>query len=388
MADLLTYLQWRGDLSLAAAPFNEVDNLILAELSFVDFGGIVPPPGEGSAVPLQEAARRYFAAHPREEIHMGVLVPHQIPDLLEAMAESIRFRDTGLNCFADRLDPEASVQFAALTAELGDGSLYLSFRGTDDTIAGWRENFEMSFLDQVPAQQEAERYVEAVARQYRRKKLRLGGHSKGGNLAVYSAVHCPAAVQRRIAAVYNNDGPGFRTSFLDRPEHQRIAHRITTIVPQFSVVGLLMEHEEDYTVVKSSQAGLLQHDGFSWEVLGPGFVHLPSDAPTIRRNDAALKQWVDSLDTDQRRRFTQALFEVLTCTGAQTLQDLTEDSFKTAAAMLKTMAGLDKETRQALKEVVALLCKAQVLAMTDDIREDLAEGRRRSAKGKKPSGQE
>ena len=113
---------------------------------------------------------------------MGVLVPRQIPDLLEAMAESVRFRDTGLNCFADRLDPEASVQFAALTAELGDGSLYLSFRGTDDTIAGWRENFEMSFLDQVPAQQEAERYVEAVARQYRRKKLRLGGHSKGGNL--------------------------------------------------------------------------------------------------------------------------------------------------------------------------------------------------------------
>ena len=172
MADLLTYLQWR-DLSLAAAPFNEVDNLILAELSFVDFGGIVPPPGKGSAVPLHEAARRYFAAHPREEIHMGVLVPRQIPDLLEAMAESVRFRDTGLNCFADRLDPEASVQFAALTAELGDGSLYLSFRGTDDTIAGWRENFEMSFLDQVPAQQEAERYVEAVARQYPRRKLRL-----------------------------------------------------------------------------------------------------------------------------------------------------------------------------------------------------------------------
>ena len=236
MADLLTYLQWRGDLPLTADGFNEVDNLILAELSFVDFGGIVPPPGEGSAVPLHEAARRYFAAHPREEIHMGVLVPRQIPDLLEAMAESVRFRDTGLNCFADHLDLEASVQFAALTAELGDGSLYLSFRGTDDTIAGWRENFEMSFLDEVPAQQEAERYVGTVARQYKRKKLRLGGHSKGGNLAVYGAVHCSAAVQRRIAAVYNNDGPGFRTSFLDQPEYRRIADRITTIVPQSSVV--------------------------------------------------------------------------------------------------------------------------------------------------------
>ena len=387
MADLLTYMQWRGDLPLTADGFNEVDNLILAELSFVDFGGIVPPPGEGSAVPLHEAARRYFAIHPREEIHMGVLVPRQIPDLLEAMAESVRFRDTGLNCFADHLDLEASVQFAALTAELGDGSLYLSFRGTDDTIAGWRENFEMSFLDEVPAQREAERYVETVARQYKRKKLRLGGHSKGGNLAVYSAVHCPAAVQRRIAAVYNNDGPGFRTSFLDQPEYRRIADRITTIVPQSSVVGLLMEHEEDFAVVKSSQAGLLQHDGFSWEVLGPCFVHLSSDAPTVRRNNAALKEWLDSLDTDQRRRFTQALFEVLTCTGAQTLQDLTEDSFKTAVAMLKTMAGLDKETRQALMGMMTLLCKAQVLAMTDDIREDLEEGRRRSAKGKRSSEQ-
>lgn len=383
MADILDYLKWRGDLSLAVSPFNEVDNLILAELSFVDFGGIVPPPGEGAAVPLRDAAARYFSAHPKEHIDMGILVPGRIPDLLEEMARSVRFRDVGLNCFADRLDPEEGIQFAALTAELPDGTLYLSFRGTDDTIAGWREDFEMSFLDQVPAQREAAAYVEAAARQYRRKRLRLGGHSKGGNLAVYSGVHCPAAVQRRILAVYNNDGPGFRASLLNRPEHIRLAGRITTIVPESSVVGMLMEHEEDYTVVKSSQLGLLQHDGFSWEVLGTGFVHLAADSPAIRRNDKTLKEWVDGMDAAQRRRFTEALFDVLTCTDAETLQDLAADSFKTATAMLKAMADLDRETRRALTRVVGLLFKTQVLAITDDIREDLAENLKKTGRRKK-----
>ena len=130
MANLLDYLDWRGDLTLEQAPFNEVDNLILAEVSFVDFSGTVPPPGMGKSVPLRTAAEAFFARFPEgEKIDMGVLVPDDIPDMLRKMAASRRFGNMGLNCFVDWLDAEKGEQFAAVTVETGDGRLYLSFRG-------------------------------------------------------------------------------------------------------------------------------------------------------------------------------------------------------------------------------------------------------------------
>ena len=233
MANLLDYLDWRGDLTLAQDPFNEVDNLILAELSFVDFKGIVPAPGKGESVNLRQAAEQYFARFPAgEKIDMGVLVPSEIPEMLRKMAISDRFRDMKLNCFVDWLDVEKAEQFAALTIETGDGLLYLSFRGTDDTLAGWKEDFNMACVPEVPAQKMAVTYVEQVAKQFPRKKLRLGGHSKGGNLAVWSGVFCPAAVQRRVAAIWSNDGPGFHDDILDLPQHQQVADRIRQMVSE------------------------------------------------------------------------------------------------------------------------------------------------------------
>ena len=204
MANLLDYLDWRGDLTMAQAPFNEVDNLILAELSYVDFRGILPPPGQGRPVPLETAAQAFFSRYPEgEKIDLGVLIPDQIPEMLERMAASRRFGGMKLGCFLDQVDAAQGEQFAALAAETGDGAVYLSFRGTDDTLAGWREDLEMACMPEVPAQKKALAYIETAARQYARRKLRLGGHSKGGNLAVYAAVFCPAAIQRRILDVWS-----------------------------------------------------------------------------------------------------------------------------------------------------------------------------------------
>ena len=170
MANLLDYLDWRGDLTLEQSPFNEVDNLILAELSFVDFKDIVPGPGEGESVALRDAAERFFARFPEgEKIDMGVLVPAAIPDMLRKMADSRRFGDMKLNCFVDHLDVGKGEQFAALTIETGDRTLYLSFRGTDDTLAGWKEDFELACMPEVPAQKKAVAYTEAVAKQFPRK---------------------------------------------------------------------------------------------------------------------------------------------------------------------------------------------------------------------------
>lgn len=371
MGNLLDYLDWRGDLTLAQSPFNEVDNLILAELSFVDFKGIVPAPGAGEAVPLRAAAEAFFARFPAgEKIDMGVLVPAAIPDMLRKMAVSRRFRDMGLNCFVDWLDVARGEQFAALTVETGDGALYLSFRGTDDTLAGWREDFELACVPEVPAQKKAVEYLRDVARQYPRRKLRLGGHSKGGNLAVYAGVFCPAALQRRIAAVWSNDGPGFHQDILDLPEHRRIEDRIRSIVPKSSVVGMLLEHEEDYAVVDSDQLGFLQHDGFSWQVLGDRFVTLRQMTRQAHLSDLELQKWVHGMSVERRSRFVDALFTVLTASGAVTLTDLKADSFKAAGAMVKAMKDLDKETRDGLLDFVRILFMSNLRMMLEGIQEE------------------
>ena len=371
MANILDYLSWRGDLTLAQSPFNEVDNLILAELSFVNFTGIVPGPGEGEGVPLHTAAEAFFRSHEGGDMGMGVLVPDEIPALLRKMAECPRFREMRVNSFRDHLDVRKAEQFAAVTVELGDGSLYLSFRGTDDTIAGWKEDFLLGCQPEVPAQKKAVAYVKAVAAQYPRRKLMLGGHSKGGNLAVYGGIFVPLAIQRRISAVWSNDGPGFYGAVLETPQHARLEGRVHSIVPKSSVVGMLLEHEESYTVVDSDQVGLWQHDGFSWQVLGTGFVTLREVSRQGRRNDLALKEWVRRLPVDQREKFVDGLFEVLTASGATTLTDLKEDGFRAAGAMVRAMKDMEKDTRDALFNAIATLFRSNIQAAVEEAREEV-----------------
>lgn len=355
MASILDYLDWRGDITFAERPFNEVDNLLLAELSYLDFGGIVPA-DFAAAVPLSDAVAAFTKRTPHAD--MGVLVPDKIPGLAQKMAASARFRDVLLSGYVCKLDEQTETQFAALCAALPDGTVYAAFRGTDDTIVGWKEDFNMGFLPIVPSQREAADYLRAAATAFPSQKLRAGGHSKGGNLAVYAAVWCGESVQDQLLAVYNNDGPGFHTSLLDRPEHQRIANRIQTILPESSVVGMLLEHEESYQVVRSNQVGLMQHDGFSWQVLGTQFVHLSGLTEGGRIVDSALRNFVRGLDQEQRIRFVDALFEVLTCTNAETLTDLKDGGFRTAYSMLKTVRSLDPDTRQALSGTLGLLVRS------------------------------
>ena len=355
MANILDYLDWRGDLTLIERGFNEVDNLLMAELCFLDFAGIVPP-GFDAPVPLPEAMARYDAL--RADATMGVLVPEQIPQLGRKMAASARFSELRLCGYVSRIDDETQTQFAALSALLPDGTAYIAFRGTDDTIVGWKEDFNLAFLPVVPAQAMAAQYLAAAAAQLPQKALRIGGHSKGGNLAVYSAVFCDEAVQNQIMYVYNNDGPGFRTSLLPLEQHKRIAGRIVTILPESSVVGMLLEHEERYEVVRSTQIGLWQHDGFSWQVRGERFEHLPDLTEGGKLIDETLRAFILSLSDEQRVAFTDALFDVLTCTDAGTLTDLKEGGLKTAAAMVKKYRELDKPTRQALGSTLRLFIKA------------------------------
>ena len=226
---------------------------------------------------------------------------------------------------------------------------------------------------EIPAQKQALAYTGEMARHLPRRRLRLGGHSKGGNLAVYAGVFCPPGLQRRIESIWSNDGPGFYEDLLDRPEHRRVEDRIHSIVPKSSVVGMLLEHEEEYTVVDSDQLGLWQHDGFSWQVLGSRFVTLRQVTRQAHRSDQELGRWIRELPLERRERFVEALFRVLSASGAATLTDLKNDALKSTGAMARALAELDRDTREDLVRFFTILFKSNLRLTLEGLQEGIAE---------------
>lgn len=323
MGTVYDYLTWRGDLTMRAAPFCEVDSLILSMFAYLDMQDIVPAPGEEGELSVWAASKAFLERYPDpKKSKMGVLIPKDIVKMMRAMRSTKRFGTLKMSGYVNLIDPETELQFSAVTFLMADGTAIVTYRGTDDTLVGWKEDMNMCFLPVVPAQIKAAEYLKNVAKEHK-GKLILTGHSKGGNLAVYAAVHSDAAIRERITAVYSNDGPGFGKNILDDPDYREIRPRICNLVPQSSVVGMLLEHDENFTVVKSRQkSGFLQHNGLSWEILGNSFVHLKDVTSDSRKLDRTVNQWIRDMTPEQREEFAEAVYQLFSVDGAQTLTDL------------------------------------------------------------------
>jgi hypothetical protein len=358
MAGIFDYIAWRGDLNFRAAPFNAVDNIILTHVSYFPFDRIVPGPEEKRSVSIAEAAKKIAnILKKRPEAFAEDLVYGDDPALMAALGSSGRYGNLELCGYVNQIDLETEKQFSALSI-LGCGGMSLiSYRGTDNTIVGWKEDFNMCFSPVVPAQREAVSYLENMASQIR-GPLCLGGHSKGGNLAVYAAAFCQKKIQRRIRAVYNNDGPGFNQTVLESPGYGEIRDRIQSFVPQSSVVGMLFEHPENYTVVKSNQTGLMQHDVFSWEAGRDDVVRIQKVNPEDDFVNRTLREWINGMDGEKRRRFVDALYEILMSAGTNSLPKLGNDWLRSASLMIRTYHGIDGETKKLITKIIAAFFKA------------------------------
>ena len=360
MSDLFDYLAWRGDIPMSQAPFNPVDGLILSILSYVHFDNLVPPDLRGP-ISLGKAAETYLAL---PEGRRGRVRCPLDRKLLAALARCRRFSPLGLAFAQDRFVPEEEMQFAAIAVLLEDGSAFLSFRGTDATLVGWKEDFSMSFLDAVPAQQAALDYVERFASLFP-GSLRLGGPSKGGNLAVFAGALARIKVRDRILAIYNNDGPGFTRLVLDSPGYQELLTRLHTFIPQSSVVGLLLEHDEPHTVVRSRQIGLLQHDPYSWEVEGGSFLQAEEITPGSRMADQAIKGWLAGLSPQERSQFVDSLFQLLSAGEASTTADLPQP--RSLQAALRSLADDRDGTRRTLVEGLIQLARSAASVWRENV---------------------
>lgn len=356
MANTFDYIYWRGDIDFAVAPFNPVDALILCRLSYIPFDGIVGDLDK-APVPLSLAAKTCL-----ELVKSGERAFRMDDDmrLLDALISAPRFCDMLLCGYVNRFDKEAEKQFSAITALTGDAARFVAFRGTDGTLVGWKEDFNICFQTAVPAQLDAVEYLEASAACDERP-IRVGGHSKGGNLAVYASASCSQGVKARISAIYNNDGPGFNSQTLEKKDFLSVIPRVHTFVPQSSVIGMLLQHEEDFTIVHSENMGILQHDLYSWHITPNSFVFDETTTNSSQFIDMALKDWLTGMTSEFRGKFIDGVYAILASSDATTLGELV--SGKSAIAIIKAMKNTDEETKEMLSEAFRILRQSMKKAL-------------------------
>ena len=368
MGNIMDYISWRGDLSFEQSQFNEVDNLILACFSYVNLDGI-PAVTKQKGIGLKKLTEEFMKLHTMKELEADKSFIRLAPFMMMEMAKSVRFGKCVVRNYVNDIVTEAEQQFAAMEIVLEDGTSYVSFRGTDDTIIGWKEDFNLS-TGVVPAQKRAIEYLQKIS-EHTDGMLRVGGHSKGGNLAIYGSVMCKSA-HEKILEIYSNDGPGFSREFQELPEMKEMMPKIICIIPEYSIIGTLLEHEKEPVIVASSSKGLLQHDGFSWEVQGPALVRRDSLNKTALRFIEILHKWIDGMDTEQKRLLIEDLFATLQASGYENLSEVQSGGLKSLAAMVKRVEKFAPESRGMMQELLTAICGGWLEQLQADTKDKLS----------------
>jgi hypothetical protein len=355
MADIFDYLLWRGDLSFENAPFNPVDNIILSQLAYLPLDGIVPGPEENAGITVASAAGS-FADELAANGLQGPVIFKKDPAFMIAMGQADRFKDCLLYRYVNRIDVDREEQFSAFCIDHNSFTSVV-YRGTDVTVVGWKENFNMSFSEAVPSQLAAVSYLEEAAEKTRAPLL-LCGHSKGGNLAIYAAATCSKKIQKRIAGIYTNDAPGFHRRFIESDGFHEIKQHIHSFIPQSSIVGMLFEHGNNYTVIKSSQTGILQHELYSWDVTHNDMVRLDDVDQGSRFAAKTLREWIDGLDNEHRRQLSETLFGILHDAEIESFSEHGADWPKAAVRMIQSLGSIDRVTKDSIHQIMASLFTA------------------------------
>ena len=361
MADIFDYLTWRGDVPFSADPFNLVDNLVLSELAYTDFTGVLSDSFRKTSV--LTADKKYFEMHSREEAEESSNHYVKAPILMDGMLSGRRFSDVKFIKYLDVINTDKDMQISAVTCLLNDGSAYVAFRGTDTTIVGWKEDFNMSYLPDTEGQLSAVRYLNEVGTWFK-GPLRVGGHSKGGNFAVYAAAFCNREIQDRIINVYTNDGPGFRNEVMSREGYKNILPRVVSIVPETSIIGMLLTSNVKHIVVKSNDKGINQHFATTWQIERNRFVLTkPSPIGTFIKNSQ--KEWLSNIDDESREKFVNTLFLMFEETGMDTFSEMKENMLEAGERMYSTLKGLSKERQKEMRDIIDGLLKSSMQEAKD-----------------------
>lgn len=335
--------------TFSESPFCAEDSLLLTQLAYLDFYDYVRGLDRFTlSTSIKTLAKPEILA----DISRKVREKEDTCRMITMAAASRRFGHIRLKYFVDITDRANDKQFAAVTFLLDHKTAFVSFRGTDNTIVGWRENFNMAYMTPVPAQTESTEYLRKVGSLLFTRKLYVGGHSKGGNLAIYSSMNCGRDLQKRILGVYNLDGPGFKEDTLRREEMIAIKDRTHILLPESSMIGTLLKSSGNRYIVRSDGKGFDQHNPMNWKFEELSLSYVPSLSPDAMQFDTVVDNWLDTLTNKQREIIVDALFEVINESGAVTFSDVTDKIKSGEITAFRVLKDLDAETRKQILPMV------------------------------------
>ncbi|WP_049518434.1 DUF2974 domain-containing protein [Streptococcus parasanguinis] len=351
MSTIFDYLKEVTYDSIYDRPFNELDVLALTELTYLPFGHIVPQ-GDTTGIPV-----RLSDAMELIDRTTDFIVSNQHLQLVDELTTSKRFKNIKLLNYVNEYDPDVQKQFAAMTYRLTMDVYLVVFRGTDDTLIGWKEDFHMTYMDHVPAQRRAASYLQNVMKEFPKGRFLVAGHSKGGNLATYACSYLPNHLFERVDAIYSYDAPGLNRAIIETEGYQRTSPNIRRFVPQGSIVGMMLEVPEPTTIVKSRAfGGFAQHDAFTWEIKDYSFVTVSETSPDSQQTDLTLKQWVRETSAEERKKFFDTFFGIFLDAGITSINDLTDlKQLAKSKEILQNAQDLDPTEREMLERLAKQL---------------------------------
>lgn len=347
MPNIIDYIEWRGDLSFENSPINEIDDIIFARFSYLPF----------KYIELKEIDTIENIALEMKDLDIENYLWNDDKVFLQKIGNCKRFKDIKVSDYIEIFDEAAEKQFAAITLWIQKNQKYISFRGTDSSLVGWKEDINMGFKKDVPSQKEAVKYLSSMAEKYKDDFI-IGGHSKGGNLAVYSAVFCKDSVKNRIERVINADGPGFDKSVILTDNYKKILNKIQTYIPQSSIVGRLLEHEEEYQVVKSIQKGIMQHDIYSWEIEPTKLIRIPTVTNNSEIFNGIVSDWLKNTTPEQRENFINMIYEIIMETQARKTSDFRVETAKKIGIILNGYINVNPEDKKEIEHMVKLILES------------------------------
>lgn len=346
MANINDYLLWRGDIELSKDhPLNEIDSMILARFSYLRIDKIKMEKIET----IESISNKMKNLSNEEFLYNGD------KELITNLGASKRFKDMIVTDYIKHSDSKTEKQFGAISIHTSPKEIYISYIGTDNTIYGWKEDFNMAFMENVPCQIEGKEYLENIAKKYMNKKIRIGGHSKGGNVAIYSAITTDAKIQNRIIKVDNFDGPGFNKKITNEYEKGEILDKIETYIPQDSIIGRLLNHNEKITISYSLEKGIYQHDIYSWQVLKDEMIKSEKNTESSEIFNKTLDNWLETTTKEQRKIMVDSIFEVILSTKAESFVDITKSITVNLPIILKKYKEISEEDKKVIMDMLKVI---------------------------------
>lgn len=351
--DILDYIKWRNDVPFSISPFNDVDNAILSELSYIDLDEFLQ---DNEFITLSELEDRYFEKYDYNDIYENATSTLRAPLLLKGMKNGDRFKNIMAGYFINEVEKEKDKQFSATVYVIDDTLSYVAFRGTDCSIIGWKEDFILSYSTETEGSKSAVKYLNEVSGKLK-GDLIVGGHSKGGNFAVYASVFCDENVKERIIKIYTNDGPGFHEETINMKEYREMVPKMKSILPNSSIIGMLLSNDCVSQVINSNANGIYQHDILSWQVEKDGFEKAEL-SKLGRFVKSALGSWLEKIDEETRESVIETVFSLIEASGSQTFREFGNQKWKSAEVVLSGLYRLPKEKQKELLGAVGDLIQS------------------------------